>query len=125
MKSVKALCLLLAAQVLGVAAFGQSPERTRLYTAPDPASTGGLKGRVAKPEGAIEQILATPAVNPEAVYMGEITGTKKDGFQFKGLPVGKYDLVVIYPDSFYEGLKLDRKKSTLTPEDLQKIEATI
>ena len=125
MKSVQALCLLLAAQMLGASALAQSPERTRLYTAPDPASTGGLKGRIAKPGGPIEQILATPAANPEAVYMGEITGPKKDGFQFKCLPVGKYDLLVIYPDAFYEGLQLDREKSTLTPEDLQKIEATI
>ena len=100
-------------------------ERSRLYTQPDPASTGGLKGRIAQPELPIEQILATPSDNPEEVYKGEITGPKSDAFQFTGLPIGKYDLLVIYDAAFYEGLQLNRDANTLTPDDLAKIEATI
>jgi len=101
------------------------PERTRLYTKPDPASTGGLKGRIAKSDLPIEQILAIPSENPEEVYLGEITGPKSDAFQFTGLPIGKYDLLVIYDSAFYEGFQLNRDASNLTSDDLAKIEATI
>jgi len=107
-------------------AFAQNPpERTRLYTKPDPANPGGLRGHIAKPQLPIEQILALPADSIEEVYEGEVSGPKRDTFQFKGLPVGKYDLIVIYPSAFFEGLQLDRDASTLTPEDLKKIDASI
>ena len=118
---------LLFALLLAGTAFAEPPppERTRLYTKPDPANTGGLKGRIAKPELPIEQILAMPAENPEELYMGEVTGTKRDTFQFTGLPVGKYDLIVIFDSAFYEGFQLTRDATTLTAEDLKKIEASI
>lgn len=117
--------LLLAVLLCGATFAADPPERTRLYTKPDPANTGGLKGRVAKPELPIEEILAMPAENPEEIYEGEVSGPKRDAFQFKSLPVGKYDLVVIYPAAFFEGLQLNRDASALTPEDLKKIDATI
>jgi hypothetical protein len=114
----------------GISAAAAGPtsepmERTRLYTQPDPASKGGIQGGVVRPETPLEQILAIPTANPESVYQGEISGTKRDHFLFKGLPMGKYDLIAIYDSDFYEGLKLDREQSTLTPEDLQKIDAII
>jgi hypothetical protein len=111
-----ALCGTLAAQGL---------ERTRLYEEPDPASPGGLKGRISNPAGAIEQILAISTADIEKVYKGEVSAADKSSFQFKGLPVGKYDLLVVYADAFYEGITLVRDKTSLTPEDLQKIEASI
>lgn len=117
--------LLFALLLAGTAFAVEPPERTRLYTKTDPANTGGLKGRIAKPELPIEQILAIPAENPEELYAGEVTGPKRDTFQFTNLPVGKYDLVVIYDLAFYEGLQLNRDASTLTPEDRKKIEASI
>ncbi len=121
-----ALRILLLALLFAGTAFSQNaPERTRLYTKPDPANTGGLKGRIANPVLPIEQILAIPAENPEEVYQGEISGSQRTAFEFKGLPVGKYDLIVIYPAAFYEGLRLNRDASTLTTDDLQKIETTI
>jgi hypothetical protein len=126
MKTFKALTLGWILGMAGVSAWAQqAPERTRLYTAPDPASPGGIKGHVTKPEAPIEQILAVLTVNPELVYLGEVSGPKRDQFQFKGLPVGKYDLLVAYDLGFYEGMQLQRDKSTLTPEDLGKIEAII
>jgi hypothetical protein len=106
-------------------AAAEPMERTRLYTAPDAASKGGLKGRVTKPALPIEQILATPTADPEKVYQGEVSGTKREAFEFKGLPVGKYDLVVVFENEFYEGLQFQRDKSTLTPDDLAKIGASI
>jgi len=117
--------LLFALLLAGSAFSSDSLERIRLYTMPDPANPGGLKGRIAHPELPIEQILAMPDVNPEELYAGEITGPKRDTFQFTGLPAGKYDLVVIYDSSFYEGLQLNRDTSTLTPDDRKNIEAAI
>ena len=117
--------LLLALLIAGTAFAAEPPERTRLYTKTDPANPGGLKGRIAKPELPIEQILAIPAENPEELYAGEVTGPKRDAFQFTNLPVGKYDLLVIYDLAFYEGFQLNRDASTLTPDDLKKIEASI
>lgn len=117
---------LAALLICGGAAFGQNPpERTRLYTKPDPASTGGIKGRITQPELPIEQILATPAEDPEQVYDGDISGAKHDAFEFKNLPVGKYDLIVIYDLAFYEGLQLSREPSTLTADDIASIGASI
>ena len=117
--------LLFALLLATTALAAEPPERTRLYTKPDPANTGGLKGRIAKPELPIEQILAMPAENPEELYAGEVTGTKRDTFQFTNLPIGKYDLIVIYDSAFYEGFQLDRDASTLTPDDLKKIDASV
>ena len=117
--------ILLAILSVGAASAQNPPERTRLYSKPDPANTGGLTGRIANPSQPMEEILALPAENPEKVYEGEITDTKRTAFQFKGLPVGKYDLIVIYPAAFYEGLRLNRDASTLTPEDLKKIDTSI
>lgn len=117
--------LLATVLLAGAAVAEEPPQRTRLYTAPDPASPGGLQGHLKNPALPIEQILATPATNPEEVYLGEITGPKKDSFSFKGLPIGKYDLIVVYPTAFYEGFQLNRDASTLTPEDRKSINETI
>ena len=120
------LRIFLSALLLAAAAFAQNPpERTRLYTKPDPANTGGLKGRIANPAVPIEEILAMPAENPEEIYEGVISDSQRTSFEFKNLPVGKYDLVVVYPAAFYEGLRLNRDASTLTPDDLKKIDASI
>jgi hypothetical protein len=121
-----ALRLFLFAVVFTGTALAQNPpERTRLYTKTDPANPGGLKGRITKPEIPIEEILALPTDNIEEVYEGQVSGTKRDSFEFKNLPVGKFDLVVIYPAAFYEGIQLNRDASTLTPDDLGKIDATV
>jgi hypothetical protein len=121
-----ALRILLLAVFFAGTVFAQNPpERTRLYTKPDPADTGGLKGRITNPTIPVEQILAIPTEDPEKVYLGEVTDSQRTTFEFKGLPVGKYDLIVIYPAVFYEGLRLNRDDSTLTTDDLKKIETTV
>lgn len=98
-----------------------SQERHRLYTKTDPADKGGIKGVIDSPQKPILEILAMPPEEPRFVYEGKITGSDKRGFLFESLPMAVYDLFVIYDDSFYEGLELHPKKSTLTPEDLKKI----
>jgi hypothetical protein len=97
-------------------------ERDRLYTEIDPTSQGGITGEITHPAAAIVQILAIPPDEPRCVYKGDVTGTR---FSFRGLPMRKYDLVVIYDNSFYEGLNLNRGSNTLTAADHTKIETTI
>ncbi len=117
--------LLLTLLALATTMAQNPPERTRLYKKPDPANTGGLKGSIAYPALPIEAILAVSAEDVEEVYEGEVSGSQRSEFQFKGLPVGKYDLIVVFAAEFYEGLRLNREASTLTPEDLKKIDATV
>lgn len=119
-----ALLPALALLLLAHSVLGQGLERTRLYTPPDPGSPGGLTGRITKPELPLEQILALPTNNPESVYLGEISGSSRNTFRFKGLPASKYDLVVVYPSTWYEGLRLAEANS-LTSEDTKKIGETI
>lgn len=120
------LLVCLVAGMAGVAGAAEDPleGRSRLYTEPDPSSSGGIRGRIARPSAPIEQILASPPDEPRFVYRGEVL---EDGqsFLFKGLPMRKYDLIVIYPNSFYEGVQLLRGDSTLTASDRAKIEEGI
>jgi hypothetical protein len=99
--------------------------RDRLYTKPDPASPGGIMGEVVKPAHPIRQVLAIPPDEPRLVYEGDIRGEGQRRFYFEGLPMRKYDLVVIYDDNFYEGLTLHRTENTLKKADLTKINETI
>lgn len=101
------------------------PDRHRLYTTPDPAATGGIEGSVAYPSEAIEQVLAIPPDEPRWVYEGTVTGSDRRSFRFTGLPMRKYDLVVIYKNRFYEGLQLHREDNTLTKGDVAQITTTI
>jgi hypothetical protein len=121
-----ALRLVLALVCLVVAGTGRSggQERSRLYTEPDATSPGGMQGTIVNPVDPILQILAIPPDAPENVYEGKLSGNGGQ-FQFTGLPLRKYDLVVIYEDAVYEGTQLHRGESTLTDEDLVKIDAII
>ena len=106
-------------------AMAESAGPDRLYSKTDPSNLGGIKGRITSPSQPIEQILAIPPDEPRLVYRGNITGNKKNSFEFSGLPMRKYDLIVIYKKQFFEGLQLHRSKSTLTQEDLKKIDHTV
>lgn len=100
-------------------------DRSRLYTRPDPSATGGIKGTVASPDMPIEQILAIPRDEMSFVYEGALTGTSRRDFVFENLPMRKYDLVVIYNDRFFDGVRLHRETSSLTAQDLRNIDASI
>jgi len=110
---------------LTLAVGSASGERDRLYSKPDPDSAGGITGEIINPRAPIEQILAIPPDEPRLVYKGEITEPNKRGFRFQGLPMRKYDLVVIYGNRFYEGLSLTRGEDTLTAQDREKVWHTI
>lgn len=105
------------------AAPGKAESATRtvhngsLYTRPDPASPGGLRGRVVAAAGAggALAVLAKPRDDFKGVYFA---APAKDGaFAFSGLPAGRYDLVVVCEGALYEGLRLTRKPDALSPED--------
>lgn len=100
---------------------GKQPERYRLYTPPDPADAGGIRGVIASPVSALETVLAVPPDNPELVYEARITGPDNRGFLFEHLPMARYDLIVVYANSFYEGFQLTRGADTLTEADRGKI----
>ena len=99
-------------------------QSSQLYTQPDPAATGGLRGRFDPSVKPVVAVMALAVDNWKSVYRA----TLKDGgraFAFGGLPVGRYDLVVVTGDAFFEGLTLARTDDTLTPEDRKSIEAAI
>ena len=100
-------------------------ERDRLYSRPDPACPGGLRGNVTSPARPLVQVLAIPPDEPRLVYEGAITGPNRRGFLFQGLPMRRYDLVVILEDRFYEGLTLHRGENTLTTEDRAAIDRIV
>lgn len=100
-------------------------EHKRLYTEPDSAASGGITGSIACPAGPIRQILAIPAAHPEKVYRGELEDSERRYFRFTGLPMDRYDLVVIFDNVAYEGLRLTRTENSLTAQDLQQIKDTI
>ena len=100
-------------------------ERDRLYTQPDPSASGGIRGHISRPVSPILQILAIAPDEPRLVYEGMVSGSDSRGFTFTGLPMRKYDLFVIYEDSFYEGLQLTFEEDTLTAEDRTKIDYII
>jgi len=102
-----------------------APENTFLYTKPDDTATGGITGKITSPSQAIELILATPSAEPEKVYKGDLDAANKGAFSFKGLPAGRYDLIVVYKDAFYEGLTLSRNENTLTDSDREKINQSL
>ncbi len=101
------------------------PGRNHLYTTPDPSAEGGIQGRIASPSLPLESVLAIPADEPRFVYEASIPDDSRRSFYFKGLPMRKYDLIVIYTDRFYEGLRLHRDPNTLTAEDRKKIKDTV
>lgn len=121
------LTIAVAAAALAGTAAGEPqapPERYKLYTPPEAGASGGISGRVAKPDQPVEQVLAIPADAPEKVYQGELDSDKR-GFRFSGLPMRKYDLLVVFEKDFYEGLQLQRGENSLTDEDRKKIEAIV
>ncbi len=96
-------------------------QSTRLYTPPDPAARGGIRGTT---DTAVEAVFAIPIHDPSKVYRAELSGGGRE-FSFRGLPVGKYDLLVLCADRFYEGFTLTRESDTLTDRDRAAIKETI
>ena len=99
-------------------------QSSHLYTEPDPQAAGGLRGRIDTPDAPAVAVFALDADDWKRVYRGRLE-TNGLSFAFSGLPAGRYDLLVLYPGSFFEGLTLSRTDSTLGPADLDAIEAAL
>jgi hypothetical protein len=99
-------------------------QSSRLYTAPDPQAAGGLRGRLESPAEPAVAVFALEADNWKLIYRGMLDADGR-AFAFSGLPAGRYDLLVLYGGSFFEGLTLARAESTLGPDELEAIEAAL
>ena len=117
--------LLVAAPVTAGEATG-TKQSTALYTEPVPDLESGFKGKITSPDKPIQQIFASSTTDYKHLYKGKVSGQDKQKFIFKGLPIGKYDLVILYDNIFYEGLTLNREqKSTLNNTDISSIKKII
>jgi len=98
--------------------IGGEYKSTLLYTSPEPTAPGGLHLVSSLP---LEFALAIPQSNQEHVYKAAIGPDHKD-ISFSGLPVSKYDLVLVTKTHFYEGISLNRDDNSLSPDDLAAID---
>lgn len=114
--------LLLASTLLAAPLCAQQSALYRLYTQPDPNASGGITGVAAVSSDVPKGVFALPRGDPSKVYSARIEPDRS--FHFNGLPVGRYDLVILYEDGFYEGLQLSREDN-LTARDHDLIKAHI
>jgi len=89
----------------------------RIYTALDPAATGGIEGTVPLP---LTHALAVEHDRLH-VYRAELSDGGKT-FQFHHLPVGKFDLVLIAAgNTVFEGLALGDPETNPDPVSVQNL----
>lgn len=112
----------LCAGVLWAGKYTGTQQGSRLYTKPESSAGGGIRGSIAEPRKAIVGVYAISQSDYRKVYEGTVGGSE---FTFSGLPTGKYDLLVVFPDSFHDGVLLNRESSTLTSKDLQSISSNV
>lgn len=92
-----------------------------LYTEPDPNAAGGIRSAITGVPKPLDAVFAIPPDEPLLVYKGTVTGLEKQAFEFRGLPVSRYDLVLVFDDTVYEGLRLTRGDDALTRNDMASI----
>lgn len=98
-------------------------QSSRLYTPPDASAKGALRLKVVKPNGgAVLAAFALVQFETKYCYKASVSG---DTISFSGLPAGKYDLMILCENGFFEGLRLTRDEDTLTKEDRASIETAL
>lgn len=98
-------------------------QSSRLYTPPDASARGGIRMKVVKPNGG--QVIGAFALvqfETKYCYRASVNG---DTISFNGLPAGKYDLMILCENGFFEGMRLTREEDALTKEDRASIEAIL
>jgi len=128
--------------------YSKTHVSVNLYSKPDPSSTGGIKGVVTGNPSDVLGVLAMPQKFPNVASLDDVEGgnaaknarnVNKDmtnqvylaslnsdnAFSFDGLPPGKYDLLVLCDNCFYEGLMLNREENSLTEKDTASIKAKL
>lgn len=96
-----------------------------LYTKSDPSAKGGIKGTITSPADTVVGVYALCPNQSGWCYAATLSGSTKHDFEFTGLPMEKYDLVILFKSAIYEGLTLTKEKSTLTTKDRQMIQAQV
>ena len=93
----------------------------RLYTAPDASDSGGLRGHIGTPKVPLLAAFAVPNSETIRCYKATIS---KDGhsFEFNNLPTAKYDLFLLFPEMFYEGMTLSRNAGVIATNDWKSIQ---
>ena len=125
--------LLLAGRVFGSGALDHGEATTgydtrfvedagRIYTAPDPAATGGITGTL--PVGELTHAMAVDSERVRVYRALPVAGSNL--FRFENLPVGKYDLVLVTKERrVFEGLRLGDSIATLPPTPRTNLETRI
>ncbi|MEI8233267.1 MAG: hypothetical protein WCH57_01125 [Verrucomicrobiota bacterium] len=103
------------------AKIGNEYKSEKLYTAPDPTAQGGISLTASSP---VESAFAVPQGNQFLVYKGTVDANKK-AITFVGLPIAKYDLMLVCTDKIYEGFCLNRDEDNLTQNDIKFIHETV
>lgn len=96
-----------------------------ISTKPDPSAKGGIKGTITHPSDFIVGVFAMCPNQTKWSYRATMSGEKKHDFEITGLPMEKYDLVILTKKVIYEGLQLCKEKSTLTTKDRDGIKAQV
>ena len=99
-------------------------QSTRLYTEPDPAATGGIAFSLPATCEPLEAAIAVPVMSRDLAYNGQVAADGRS-VRFAGLPVNRYDLVLVFDGRIVEGVLLNRDASTLTDADRGRIKSTV
>lgn len=99
-------------------------QSTRLYTAPDPSAGGGIHARVTNSPAPIIHAFAMPNDGSLHLYKGQVEAEGSE-ISFSGLPVAKYDLLLVTSNSFIEGFTLTIDPESLTEKDRNSIATAI
>lgn len=128
--------------------YSKTHVSAKLYSEPDPAAAGGIKGVIADAPSEVLGVLVIPQRYPDVAALSNIEGGTSDknarnvnkniknevylaklgsdnSFAAHGLPPGKYDLFVLCENCFYEGLSLSRAENTLKDTDIKAIKNKI
>ena len=128
--------------------YSKTQVSINLYTKPDPGASGGIKGVVTENPSEVLGVLAMPQKFPNIASLADVEGgnaaknarnvnknmtnqvylaslNSDNAFAFDGLPPGKYDLLVLCDNCFYEGLLLNREEQSLTESDNAAIKAKL
>jgi len=128
--------------------YSKTQVSANLYSKPDPAAAGGIKGVIADAPSEVLGVLVIAQKFPDVAALSNIEGGTSDknvrninkdiknevylarlgsdnAFEAHGLPPGKYDLFVLCENCFYEGLLLSRAENTLQETDIKSIKNKI
>ena len=132
----------------GIQPYTKTVIGSQLYTPPDANASGGIRGSFTDLPDELLGVIAVPQRFTDISSRDELEGgtaaknarnTAKEisipaylatlgsnnSFSFRGLPPGKYDLLVICDNAMYDGILLAREVSILPEADLKAIKEIV